>query len=170
MKGVLRRNQDRLKNAKPFILVSIIMVFFIVSLFFQKTQKIQDIQIPEKIQFDDELTVSVDNTVKLKTDIAQTSNERAIGLSKYSQLQPDQAMLFVFKSPGLYSFWMRDMKFPIDIIWLNEDKEIVSIKKNVDPLDFPESYHPSSKALYVLETVAGFSQKNNLVIGQKLFW
>ncbi len=93
---------------------------------------------------------------------------RAAGLSVFENLDPDQGMLFVFDEPGIYSFWMKDMKFPIDIFWLNENKEVVFIKENAHPDDYPESYTPDQKALYVLETVAGFAEEHNVSLGMTL--
>ncbi|MCI5051183.1 MAG: DUF192 domain-containing protein [Candidatus Pacebacteria bacterium] len=107
---------------------------------------------------------------ELIIDIAETTNDRSVGLSRYETLESNQAMLFVFEAEGLYSFWMRDMKFPIDIIWLDSNRQIISIKENARPEDFPESYYPDDKARYVLETVAGFSQQYNLEIGQSVSW
>jgi uncharacterized protein len=78
-------------------------------------------------------------------------------------------MLFVFQKPAQYHFWMKDMKFPIDIIWLDDRGTVIHIEGRLQPC-LPEficpSYAPaSSNALYVLETVAGFSQKHNVKVG-----
>jgi uncharacterized membrane protein (UPF0127 family) len=63
---------------------------------------------------------------------------------------------------------MKDMNFPIDIIWISEDLNIVYIKKDARPELFPESYRPETKAKYVLEVVSGFSEKNNLKVGDRV--
>ena len=74
-------------------------------------------------------------------------------------------MLFVFDKPGQYPFWMKDMNFAIDIIWIGEDLRVVYIKKDARPELYPETYTPTENAKYVLEVPAGFSEKNNLKVG-----
>lgn len=162
MNLLLKRIQAHHKIVKPLLFIGIMALTFLFSLSFESNKN--------KGSFENEVSVFIGENVELKTDISSTSNERTIGLSKYESLREDQAMLFIFDEIGFYSFWMRDMNFPIDIIWLNENKEIVSIKENADPAEYPQSYYPEGEALYVLETVAGFSQKNNLKKGQKISW
>lgn len=108
--------------------------------------------------------------------IADTDATLERGLSGRSALPPDQAMLFVFPEPQIYSFWMKDMKFSIDIAWMRTDADttrtnaekiltIVDIKSNVSPNTFPKIFTPKEKALYVLETNAHFFEKNNISVG-----
>ena len=101
----------------------------------------------------------------IKVDLALTSDAQATGLSGRSELLPDQGMLFVFTAPGKYYFWMKEMNFPIDMIWLGEDMQVVYIKKDALPENFPETYGPDLDSKYVLEVPAGFSDKNNLNVG-----
>jgi len=101
----------------------------------------------------------------VKVDLALTPSEQTQGLSGRSGLPEDSGMLFVFDKPGKYFFWMKDMNFPIDIIWLGEDMKVIYIKKNALPESYPELYGPEADAGYVLEVGAGFSDKNNLQIG-----
>jgi hypothetical protein len=100
-----------------------------------------------------------------RVDLALTAGERARGLSGRVGLGENIGMLFVFDNEGIYPFWMKDMNFPIDIIWINKDLKVVYVKENATPDSFPESFSPGEKALYVLEVPAGFSEKNNLKIG-----
>ena len=102
--------------------------------------------------------------------VADSAYSRYRGLSVCSSLASHQGMLFVFNQSQAYSFWMKDMKFPIDIFWLNENREIVFIKKNADPSDYPESYTPPRAARYVLETRAGIAEKESLKIGDQIVW
>jgi uncharacterized membrane protein (UPF0127 family) len=108
------------------------------------------------------------NGVNLEADLALSVEEQAKGLSIKDNLKPDEGMLFPYDSPRILSFWMKDMKFPIDILWLNADKEVVHIEENLQPcspfLPCP-SYSPDVQAQYVLETVAGFSSANGIIEG-----
>ena len=105
---------------------------------------------------------------EIKVELALTEAEQNKGLSGRSELRDGEGMLFVFAKPGKYSFWMKDMNFPIDMVWLGEDLKVVYIKKNADPKLYPETYGPETDAKYVLEVVAGFSDKNNLKVGDSV--
>lgn len=102
--------------------------------------------------------------------VADTTTERSIGLSNYVSLEPNTGMLFVFDDSDYYSFWMRDMDFAIDIIWINEDRQVVFVKENAMPADFPESYKPDEKALYVLEVPSGFVARHGITLGTAVNW
>lgn len=104
----------------------------------------------------------------IKVDLAETPAEQNQGLSGRVGLAENEGMLFVFDKPGKHSFWMKDMNFPIDMIWLGEDLKIIYIKKNALPELFPETYGPGTDAKYVLEVVSGFSEKHNLQIGDSV--
>ncbi|HUC96575.1 MAG TPA: DUF192 domain-containing protein, partial [Candidatus Saccharimonadales bacterium] len=70
-------------------------------------------------------------------DIASTQGSREKGLSGRSDLPVDQALLMVFPNEGEWGIWMKDMNFPIDIVWLNKDKQVVYIVKNASFDDLP---------------------------------
>ncbi|MDX1535781.1 MAG: DUF192 domain-containing protein, partial [Candidatus Spechtbacterales bacterium] len=74
----------------------------------------------------------------------------------------------VFNRPGTYSFWMKEMNFPIDIIWIGEDMRVVDITKNAKPESYPKRFSPSVLAQYVLEVVAGFSDEHGVEIGDSI--
>lgn len=102
-----------------------------------------------------------------KLYIVSTPKERSLGLSRFDHFDDGSAMLFVFDFPAAYSFWMKDMKFPIDILWIDDAGKIVDIKEHADPRDFPKSYVPSTEARYVLELNDGFVERHALALGQK---
>jgi uncharacterized protein len=104
----------------------------------------------------------------VNVSIAKTWSERIKGLSNTPYLPENVVKLFVFESSGLHSFWMKDMRYPIDIIWLNEAEEIVYIKENATPESYPASFEPIVEALYVMETVSGFVETYSLSVGDKL--
>jgi uncharacterized membrane protein (UPF0127 family) len=86
-------------------------------------------------------------------EIADTDATRRLGLGERDSLPDDYAMLFRFDVPGNYGFWMKGMRFPLDIAWIY-DGRIVHIERNV-PADSRETMHPGSEATMVLETNAG---------------
>ncbi len=104
----------------------------------------------------------------INVSIADSWPERIKGLSNTPYLPEDVVKLFVFESLGLHSFWMKDMQYAIDIIWLNQESQIVSIKENATPESYPASFAPAKEATYVIETVSGFVKKYNLTVGDIL--
>lgn len=99
--------------------------------------------------------------------IAKTEQEKQIGLSKTNTLPQNKAMVFEFDKEGIYPFWMKDMKFPIDIIFIRGNK-IVTIYKNVaKPNDSQnlQIYSPTETSNKVIETNAGLSGKYNFKVG-----
>ncbi len=105
---------------------------------------------------------------KLKVDVADTEESREEGLSDRKSLGQDEGMLFIFEESGLYAFWMKDMNFSIDIIWISADNKIVYIQKNATPDSYPKAFSPGKQAKYVLEVATGFSDKNNLKEGDSM--
>jgi uncharacterized membrane protein (UPF0127 family) len=108
------------------------------------------------------------NGFEILADVAITAEDQIKGLSIRDQMNENEGMLFAYDEPSRQSFWMKDMKFPIDIIWLNRMGSIVHIEESLRPcvssLECP-SFSPNENAQYVLETVAGFAQKHKLKIG-----
>lgn len=104
----------------------------------------------------------------INVEIADTNAKRELGLSGHAPLADDKGMLFVFDKTGKYPFWMKDMLFPLDIIWISEDFKIVYIEKNAQPVSYPNTFGDDKEARYVLEVNAGFSEKNNLKIGDQV--
>lgn len=100
---------------------------------------------------------------------ADDSDEREQGLSGVTGITTDWGMLFIFDVPGNYAFWMKDMYFPIDMIWFDENQKIVYIKENALPESYPESFAPPKEktSKYVLEVFSGFVRKHNLKIGDE---
>ena len=112
-------------------------------------------------------TIMVDD-VPLEVQIADTEPRRVRGLMFQDQLPYDQGMIFVFDKPGLYSLWMLNMQFSLDMMWFDEDGKIVHIEKDVSPCQTPfeiatcQSIIPEGQAVYVIEVASGFIEQNNV--------
>lgn len=101
--------------------------------------------------------------------LADTEAKRELGLSGRESLAADEGMLFIFPIEGKPSFWMKDMKFPIDMLWIANDGSIIYIKENVSPDTYPEQFAPDTGlARYVLELPAGYSKEHGLDIGSRV--
>ena len=104
-----------------------------------------------------ELTLA---STTVKVELARTPAERDHGLSGRLSLASDHGMLFLFDHPDTYGFWMPEMQFPIDIIWLNPNWQIVDIAHSVAPESYPHVFTPKAPATFVLEVIAGLSDSS----------
>ncbi|HCM43539.1 TPA: hypothetical protein DIS55_01130 [Candidatus Kaiserbacteria bacterium] len=107
-----------------------------------------------------------DQTVRVT--VADTPESRERGLSGRDGLASDEGMLFVFQNDGYHTFWMKDMLFSIDIIWLSHEGTVVDIAKDVSPDTFPMSFSPRAFARYVLELPARFVEEYTIQIGDEV--
>ena len=103
-------------------------------------------------------------------ELALTPAQRAKGLMEHVTLPSGRGMLFVFEQPGQYGFWMKNMDFPIDILWIDGEFRIADVRQNVPPCVRArcEVYYPSQDALYVLEIPAGEVSRLRIVPGDKI--
>ncbi len=99
-----------------------------------------------------------------------TENEadRARGLGGLKCIPDNQGMLFSHDAAGVHCYWMKDMKFAIDMIWLDKDKKIIHIEQNVKPETYPKSFCPNGPAYYVLEVNTGKTYEFNWQTGMQL--
>jgi len=146
-----------------------------------KNQKIEP-KVTESVAFvakteqkDQKISTESGKTLKIRDitlniEVVDTDAKREKGLSGKLGLAENEGMLFVFDAEGYYGIWMKDMNFPIDIVWLDKDKKIVYIEKNASPDTYPKVFYAQKNSLpililYVLETPSGFLVKNNIQIG-----
>ncbi len=113
------------------------------------------------------MTVSI-GKADVKVEIASTSDARMLGLGGRGSLADGYGMLFIFEKSDLYGFWMKDVPFALDIIWIDKDK-VISIEKNVTPGSFPQVFYPKLPANLVLEVSSGFVDKHSLKIGDNFY-
>jgi uncharacterized membrane protein (UPF0127 family) len=116
---------------------------------------------------DDDIPQVTIHGADIAVELSTTTAAIQQGLSGRLSLDPGSGMLFIFSKPAIYRFWMPDMHFPLDMIWIN-DGAVVDISANVpttfDPAD-PTFYRPDKPAQYVLEVNAGFSAAHGIVPG-----
>ena len=106
---------------------------------------------------------------KIDLEIADTEYERQLGLMNRNTMEETQGMLFIFQSERMQSFWMRNTLIPLDILFINKNNEIVTIHKNTKVLS-AQSYPSTEPAIYVLEVKGGFTDRQNIIKGDKIFW
>ena len=120
-------------------------------------------------------TIKLDDKI-LEVQIAETPEQQTRGLSWYPEKLPyDEGMLFVFDGSGTRSMWMLGMQFNLDVIWFDENANVVAIEKNVtlcqttiEVVACRENGVSGDNAKYVLEVTAGFVDKFNITENSKL--
>lgn len=147
-------------------------VFFVILAFncscALKNNDIQQLSEPERLSDGDIVAVEIENT-QFNLVVSQSSIAKIKGLSGRDEI-PQDGMIFLFNEPHFLTFWMKDMLFPIDIIWIN-DNEVIGICENVqnEPPETPDielkKYHSNDIADKVIELNAGKARKSNIKKG-----
>ena len=107
---------------------------------------------------------------KMTALLADSPLKMTLGLMFREELKKDECMLFSFPRSGLHPFWTRHMRFPIDIVWCDEDGKVIDFLESVEPagrLSFG-GHHPQKLSRYVIEFNAGFVEKNRIKVGRKV--
>ncbi|MFH1366871.1 MAG: DUF192 domain-containing protein [Patescibacteria group bacterium] len=117
-------------------------------------------------------TISLEiNGAKINAEIAKSQAEKIKGLSNRDELASDRGMIFVYDQEEIPSFWLKETRFPLDIIWIKDDV-IVDLTENA-PIDAGpnfKTYSPKTAVTRVLEVNAGFCQKQGIAVGQKVLY
>ena len=100
--------------------------------------------------------------------VADEPREHRRGLGNRDTLDADTVMLFTFPENGRHGIWMKDMRFAIDIVWLDDQNRIVHIEKEIAPETYPEVFTPEHDTRYVIEMHAGRASELLLEVGQQL--
>lgn len=138
----------------------LVVVLFLYVIFFS----------PKKNPFPVEATLSLgEPSQTISLTLADTPEERQKGLSFTPFIPKEHGMLFVFEQSGIYGFWMKDMRYGIDIIWIDETFSVVEIAENITPDTYPTVFYPPSPVKYVLELAQGESARIEIKKGQTLF-
>jgi uncharacterized membrane protein (UPF0127 family) len=165
------KNKFKLNASKVVTIIVLIAVavFFIVNNFINNNEpevKYYTFKKEGELTFTD----SLGNTkIKIDLEIADNEYERQLGLMNRKSMEESQGMLFIFQYERLQSFWMRNTLIPLDMMFVNKDNIIITIHKNTKTLS-AQSYPSTAPAIYVVEVVGGFTEKYNIVIGDKIFW
>ena len=106
---------------------------------------------------------------RLSVEVAETEAARARGLMfrRQAAFADDEGMLFVFDVPGRYAFWMKNVRAPLDIVWLDEASRIVWIVEDAPPCDADPCpiYEPPGEASMVVEVAGGFTRRHGVTVG-----
>ena len=154
-----------------FTLKQFILIFFLafavsgIAVFIYKSTPVQEFFFDRYVRHDIVVRAPEGD---IQTEVSDTSSSRELGLSFRKEMQIGEGMLFVFDTPGKYGFWMKDMNFPLDIIWLDKEGRVVYLVDSVAVSTFPGVFMNDPQAKYVLELNAGVASKLGIYLGTKL--
>lgn len=155
-----KKAKAKTKSAPKFltkiVLICLLVVFLLMGLLFKNHHANQD------------CIRSAETKCAYKLDVADNEEEQALGLSFRDNMAQDRGMLFIFDQADKYCFWMKDMRFNLDIIWLDSNKDIVKVMENVEPATYPENFCPANPAKYVIELNSGEAKKQGYQLGYKI--
>lgn len=154
------------KLIKLIILETVIFIILLLLFLFWPKQKSIT-----KVCFE-KLVLSEQNESKdcFTIEVAKTQTEQERGLMGRDHLDKDKGMLFIFEKEGNHPFWMKDTLIPLDIVWINQNKEIVFIAENTQPCGKGECppIDPKQNAMYALEINGGLSNQIGLKVGDEV--
>lgn len=155
---MLTNATKKIKSAPKTLFIIVIFILFIFAIYFFNNNYTNN-------------NVKTDiNGIEYSLELVDINTTRTQGLSGRQSLGQNNGMLFDFKKDDNWQIWMKDMNFAIDILWLNNKKQIIAIKNNVLPQNFPETYGADQKSRYVIELPAGTANNQNIKIGDTLSW
>lgn len=105
------------------------------------------------------------NDWAVEVEVAETGEQKVRGLSGRNCLGYAKGMLFTYDLSGDYCYWMKDMNFAIDMVWIDDEQKVVTIREGVAPNTYPQSFCPDRPARYVLEVDAGFARQAGWRVG-----
>ncbi len=177
---MIRQTKKPITGHKKFYwyLIIIIIIIVVYLLFFNKSNKKTDGELQKTYNTSSDISTSEpqfkkqgellflsekdkNKIKKIDIEIADNDKKRIQGLMYRSYMPDSVGMLFIFDVCRKQSFWMKNTIISLDIIFINEDKQIVTIQKFAEP--YNERPVPSFKdAIYVVEVNAGFCEKYNI--------
>lgn len=153
---------DRAVMNKAIMVLLIVVAAFVLILLFAGKKGTKIASFTNTIT--EQAILNVDGK-HLVANVANTPHERELGLSGTHFLNSGNGMFFVFDDAEEHGFWMKDMEFSIDIIWIDENNQIVDMEENVSPDTYPTVFTPDVPARFVLEVMAGWAAENDVEIG-----
>jgi hypothetical protein len=163
LKGVSARIVSG-RNSLFFRLIVAVIVVVVAVLFVFLSNQSKDSTNSNCGAYRNDKIVAV-NSEKITAEVVDTQEERVQGLSGRPCIEADKGMLFVYDKPGSYPFWMKDMKFPIDIVWVGSDHIVVDLDIDVSPSTYPDVLISKEPAQYVLELQANRSKNLKIELG-----
>lgn len=156
---------DRLASPRPCLGAVIILIVSLIA--WEASAGSEQTKLPSTF-----IPITTPHGVTIQAELADTTQKRATGLMFRESLSQNYGMLFIFAEEQEWSFWMKNTRIPLDIIWMNKSKRIVHVERHV-PIcartdDGCPNYQPNAPAMYVLELAAGTANALKLQRGVRL--
>ena len=103
--------------------------------------------------------------VGIDVHVANTEASREQGLSGVTELGAKEGLLMIFDKPDYYAIWMKEMNFPLDVIWIDNNLRIVDITESILPESYPSIFEPKEPARMALEVNARFAATYHIKVG-----
>lgn len=158
---------------KKFVIqIAVLLIVAFTALYFSFNQGLIRPLVPGNRTLN-QTQIKINDTL-VKIEVADTAAERSKGLSGRDSLAADAGMLFVFPESKKYQFWMKGMKFPLDLIFIQNSKVVDLIKDAFPPVEGRDDssltiYEPTVPIDMLLEVDSGFSAKNNIKVGDQVY-
>jgi uncharacterized membrane protein (UPF0127 family) len=152
-----------------FVLSSLLLSgckFSFGNIFFDAMLKVRGGKFPTK-----EITLEMDKEkIQLVVEVADSERERERGYMEREKVEEGKGMLFIFEDEAPRNFWMKNTLIPLDILYMNSQKEVVRIVENMEPCKVMQcpSYSSREPAMYALELPAGFVKAHKVTVGDKI--
>jgi len=156
------------------ITVAVVLTCIILLISYNFTENSQDKIIACDTPINSNLQISTlkihtqKKTYTIEAEIANSTEERRVGLMCRESMEHFSGMLFVYDKEQYLSIWMKNTFFPLDIIFINENMTIDSIIKNATPLNTDNKYSSKNEVMYVLELNSGLSDEMSLSVGDSM--
>lgn len=161
--NINQKNNFTKKQLFVIFFTTFVLSFVLVLIYRQ--QLVQEFLFDREVRHDTTISAPAGN---INVEIADNSFERERGLSFRKSMKQDEGMLFIFDELGKYGFWVKDMNFPLDVVWINEEGRVVYEVNNVSLDTYPGVFINEVSARYVLEVNAGVTEKLGIYLGTKL--
>lgn len=157
------------KSSKPFYLIfKTILIVIVFSGALQTVSFVRAVstEIVDHSLYAQRAIVVAETALVAK--IADSPEKQVRGLSGVRYIKPLEGLLFTYERSDFHGIWMKDMNFPIDVIWFDQYQNVIHIVENMHPDSYPKVYLPDSPSRYILEVKAGFVDKYDIKKGDFL--
>ncbi len=158
----MRAKREKPLNKKRIIFLALMALMLISGAMLFNTPKQSEV-----------IEVRFPSGAKLQAEVADTPEKLLFGLAFRESLPEDGGMIFLFEKSGLHKVWTKGFQFPVDVIWVDESKQIIHVKEAAQPcITDPCVWHgpPPENARYVIEANVGFAERAEAIVGTELIF
>jgi uncharacterized protein len=149
-----------MKNSRLVLPIAVAFVIIASGFFFFVAKNIIEPSGPA----DSTITITVGEKIII-AEVVDTPDKMTRGLGGRENLSDGEGVWFIFAESAKHGIWMRNMKFPIDILWFDENLRLVHVKEDANPDTYPEIFSPPVNSRFVLEIPSGYAEKTGIKLG-----